>query len=195
MKPITEQDYQVAADMLNCDLAAIKAVAKKEGSGSGFDEQGRLKILYESHQMFEILKEMKINPVPLAVKNPGLITATWEKNYGKFSEQWPKLEKAAAINHDAAYKACSWGLFQQLGRYHQQCGFDNVDAMVTRYQIGESEHLMGFVRQVKARGLDHALKARDWARFALSYNGKGYKENNYDVDLANYYNQFKQAPI
>ncbi|WP_262919099.1 N-acetylmuramidase family protein [Niabella hibiscisoli] len=49
-KPIlTEKDFQDAARQLNCEVAAIKAVAEVESKGDGFLPTGEPKILFERH--------------------------------------------------------------------------------------------------------------------------------------------------
>src|SRR5688500_3062767 len=53
---LTESDFKAAARLLNCDIAAIKAVAEVESSGSGFLSDGRVKILFEGHQFHKHTK-------------------------------------------------------------------------------------------------------------------------------------------
>ena len=50
MKPkLTIKDYQKAAKELNCEVAAIRAVAEVESLKGGFLPDGRPKILFERH--------------------------------------------------------------------------------------------------------------------------------------------------
>jgi hypothetical protein len=49
----TEADFEQAAALLKCDVAAIKAVAEVESSSNGFLSDGRVKILFEGHQNFK----------------------------------------------------------------------------------------------------------------------------------------------
>ena len=39
MNTLSENDYKEAAQLLGCEVAAIKAVTKVESDGSGFDSQ------------------------------------------------------------------------------------------------------------------------------------------------------------
>lgn len=175
-----------AATLLNVPLATIKAVAEVEGSGGGFLATGQIKILFEPHIFWRQLQQRRIDPKPYAIKYASVLYEVWgHQPYGKTSQQWARLEKAAEINKEAAYCSASYGLFQPLGMYHKECGFDTVTAMVQRFAMNEGEQLMGFVRMIQARKLDDELRTQNWAAFALKYNGTGYKKNAYDIKLAN----------
>ncbi len=63
-KPMTliDCDFKVAARRLRCDEAAIRAVSDVESSGAGFlydddAKQWRIKILFERHIMYRLLKD------------------------------------------------------------------------------------------------------------------------------------------
>ena len=49
MKTLQESDFIEAANLLNCEVEAVKAVAEVESSGSGFLSNGKPKILFERH--------------------------------------------------------------------------------------------------------------------------------------------------
>ena len=55
----------------------------------------------------------------------------------------------------------------------------------------EASQLEAMCRYIEINGLVNALKNKDWKAFALGYNGKAYKENNYDVKLGSTYKKFK----
>ena len=187
---ITDQDYATAAALLGCEVAVIKAVDKTESKENGFLPTGELKILFEPSQMWSNLKAVKINPTPYST-NPKYKDVCYEKwktyPYGKYSEQWERLNRAAEINKEAAYKSASWGRYQVMGMYHKECGFDSVFALVEQYKKSEGEHLMGFIRMVRGRGLDKALKEKNWQAFKDGYNGKG--ANDYVADLQSNYDK------
>jgi len=50
-------------------------------------------------------------------------------------------------------------------------------------------------RYIESFGLDKELKAKNWAGFALKYNGKNYKVNKYDVKMAEAYEEFLYGSI
>ncbi|RZL47672.1 MAG: DUF3380 domain-containing protein [Pedobacter sp.] len=47
----------------------------------------------------------------------------------------------------------------------------------------EGGQLMLFCQFVLTNKLDAYLKKQDWVKFALIYNGSGYKTNKYDIKL------------
>lgn len=51
-------------------------------------------------------------------------------------------------------------------------------------QQGAGAHLVAFCRFVRAKGLADELVRKDWAGFALVYNGPRFAENKYDTKMA-----------
>src|SRR6185436_13915177 len=91
-KLLNEGDYQQAADLLKCDIAAIKAVAEVESRGAGFLPDGRPKILFERHKFrsFTGGKYDATNP-DISNKTPG--------GYGAGgTHQWDRFNVAAALD-------------------------------------------------------------------------------------------------
>jgi len=110
--------------------------------------------------------------------------------YGKFSAQYPKLERAYALDRDAALRSASWGRFQIMGSNYRAAGFSSVAAFVQAMTKSESEHLKAFVSFVKDKPVRvRALQEKDFAKFAAHYNGAGYK--GYDVKLEAAYKRLK----
>jgi len=181
---LTEQDYADAARQLGCDVAAIQAVAATETQRDAFDSQGRPTILYERH-IFHRLTGGKYDKAHPDLSNPKA------GGYGKFSEQYGKLQRAAKLDSDAAYSSCSWGMFQIMGENYKQAGFASLDAFVKAMKNSEQDHLRAFVNFIQNnKALLAAIQKRDWVSFARHYNGSGYKKNRYDTKLANAYAQF-----
>jgi hypothetical protein len=185
MKTLTEQDYINAAKDLGCEVASIKAVAEVEGRGSGFFASGEPKILFERHKFY------KYTNGAFAQSNPDLCNRT-SGGYGKESEQHPKLQRAAALNRDAALMSCSWGAFQVMGEHWKTLGYSSLQDFVNMMYRSEADHLDSFVRYIKAFGLQSHLKNKNWAVFAKGYNGPGYKANNYDVKMAAAYKKYSK---
>jgi len=177
---LKDSDFAAAAASLGCDAKAIKAVAKVESSRSPFDPLGRPTILYERH-LFRRLTAGRFDSHPdLSNRAAG--------GYGKFAEQYGKLQRAYALDPDAALKACSWGMFQILGMNHKAAGFASVDTFVKAMCQTEADHLKAFVSFIKASpGLLVALRERDWSGFARRYNGPEYHKNHYDEKMADAY--------
>lgn len=184
MKTLTEQDYINAAKELGCEVAAIKAVASVEGRGSGFLPSGEPKILFERHKFYRYTNGA------FAQSNPDLCNRT-PGGYGKESEQHKKLQRAVALNRDAALMSCSWGAFQVMGEHWKTLGYSSIQDFVNKMYRSEADHLESFVRYIKAFGLTSHLRNKNWTAFAKGYNGPGYKANNYDVKMAAAYNKYK----
>ncbi|MGA2890390.1 MAG: N-acetylmuramidase family protein [Terracidiphilus sp.] len=192
---LTQADYQQAATTLNCEVPAIKAVAmveagritKRVGNKTvmtdelrAFDSEGRPTILYE-RKIFQDLTQHLYD-----VTHHDL-SAPHEK--GEYNTpSYPKLERAYRLDQDAALKSASWGAFQIMGANHKAAGFSSVQIMVAAMRQSAREHLNAFVNFINNdSNLVNAITKKNWAAFAASYNGKGYKANDYDTKLANAY--------
>jgi hypothetical protein len=191
-RTLTDADFARAAQELNVEVAAIRAVAEVEAAGSGFLPDGRPAILYEAHIFHGETKGKHANAKDR--RGVALSSPSWnQKLYGATgAAQHNRYEDARALDADAANKACSWGTFQILGQNHKACGFDTsqefVDAMWTG---GAPAHLDAFVKFLKANNLDGALRRKDWAAFAKGYNGPAYAKNQYDKKMAAAYAKWK----
>src|SRR5262249_7047708 len=101
------------------------------------------------------------------------------------------LDRARTIDEDCANRACSWGVGQTMGFLAEGQGFRNATAMVAAMVAG------GRPARSKGGGRDAGARTRaapptrhDWARFARSYNGPGYAQNQYDVKMAAAYGKW-----
>jgi hypothetical protein len=188
---ITEKAFNDSATLLGVDPATIKAVAEVESSGEGFLPTGHPKILFEPHVFWAELKKRGIDPTKVTGASDILYEKWTTGKYGKTSAQPERLKRAISINKDAALSSASWGKFQIMGYNYGLAGFADVDSFVAAMHIDEDQHLHAFVNFVKNKNLVDELQRKNWAGFALGYNGSGYKENKYDEKLAAAYNKFK----
>jgi hypothetical protein len=189
MNIITEQDFAETANLIGCELATIKAVAEVESNGSGFDNKSRIKMLFEPHIFWKQLREKGLYPETLIKKYPTILSPTWNRElYGKtIDTRWQQFETACKIHKESAFNSCSWGMFQIMGFNAKKAGFKNAMEMVESFNQGEGNQLKGFARFIISSLLDDELKAKDWEGFALQYNGKAYKQNQYDTKLQKAY--------
>jgi N-acetylmuramidase len=82
----------------------VHALLNVETTGTGFDDHGRPKVLFEGRVFYRCLPPAKHE---VAVKQ-GLACQKWGQiPYGKTSEQYGRLERALLIDEAAALKACS----------------------------------------------------------------------------------------
>jgi hypothetical protein len=59
----------------------------------------------------------------------------------------------------------------------------------------EADQLQAFGEFCRHNGLDRSLRAQDWTRFALGYNGPAEADNGYDTKLAAAYQaRLRAAP-
>ena len=186
---LTEDDYKQAAEMLNCEIAAIKAVAEVESRGAGFIADGRPKILFERHKFRKFTKGAFDGTHPD-------ISNSEAGGYGaEGTHQWDRFNKAAGLNRNAAIQACSWGKFQVMGFNFEICGFTNLEDFHAAMSKSEGEHLKAFCHFVANGKLDRHLRSHNWAKFAEGYNGEDYRINKYDTKLAAAYKKHsKQVP-
>ncbi len=176
----TEQAFQNAAKQLGCEVASIKAVAEVESAGGGMLPDGKPKILFEPHIFWRELVERGIKPIQSDICYP-----KWQTGkYGPVSAQHGRLERAAAINRDAALESCSWGMFQIMGFNWARCGVNSLQDFVNAMYKGEDAQLQIFVNYIIKAGLADEIRDKRWAAFARQYNGAGYAANKYDTKLA-----------
>lgn len=159
----------------------LHAFMDVESRGSGFDPDGRPKILFEPHVFWRNLPKGKRDEA----QRQGLAAPRWGMiKYGRESEQYGKLERALRIDEEAALKACSWGATQILGENYRIVGFDSVRDFVLAMMDDEDNHLEAMVQFLIANGIDDDLKAHRWEMVARVYNGPAYRQHNYHGRMA-----------
>lgn len=181
-KRIDDVDLPKIGHQIGVGEDELHAFMDAETRGSGFDGEGRPRILFERHIFHRYLPTAK----RAAAIKAGLASTT-PGGYGKESEQYGKLLRAMAIDQRAALYACSWGLAQVMGFNHSLAGYPTVDAMILAFMDDEENHLQAAVNFIIATGLADELRRHDWPGFAYGYNGKHYAINNYDKHLADAY--------
>lgn len=172
-----EQITAFAAD-IGCSERQLRAVAKVESSGGGFDDHGRPKILFERHY-FHRLTEGQWS-VSL-FSNP--------KVGGYDVDSWTKLTQAACRDPDAAFQSASWGKFQIMGAHWDALDYPNPLAMPWAMRESEAAHYDALVRFVKHNNLVPAIRRlstdpADNEAFAGGYNGIGFRKFDYHGKLA-----------
>ena len=192
---LTESDFREAAKILNCDIAAIKAVAEVESSGHGFLSDGRVKILFEGHQFYKHTKGA------YAESHPTICYKKWTKQYYtkgpnadvRGAGELARLEQAMSLEREAALKSASYGKFQIMGFNFSSCDFADVEEFYAAMQASEGAQLKAFCCFIKANNLDGYLRKHRWASLARGYNGPAYGENKYDKKLAAAYAKYSKG--
>lgn len=192
---LTDADLQHAADRLQVDIAAVRAVNEVESKGTGFLPDGRPVILYERHIMYRQLAAAGLDADALAAKYPALVNPK-RGGYAGDAAEYARLASASQISAACALEATSWGAFQIMGFHWKALGYPDVFAFVDAMKVSEAEQLEAFVRFVLAdKVLLAALRGKKWAKFAELYNGKAYAENLYDVKLERAFDRYSRAAV
>lgn len=190
---LTNEDYSIAAYLLSCDVASIKAVQEVETGGKGgFFDESKPAILFEGHVFWSELKKNNVNPYVYTNGNNDILYQSWTKDHyvGGIGE-YNRLNRAMEINHDAALKSASWGMFQIMGNNYKVCGCESVDEFVHLMKTNCTQQLRLFIRFILNNNLDKLIQTKNWAGFAKRYNGPGYFKNKYDVKLESAYRKYK----
>jgi len=167
----------------------LHAFMDVEAAGSGFDSQGRPKMLFEPHVFYRNLSGAKRDQAVRA----GLAYKKWgEKPYPK--DSYPRLLKAMDIDETAALNSASWGLTQILGENHAIVGYSTPQAMVTAFMDDEENHLAAMVEFLIANNIDDDLRAHRWDVVARVYNGPGYATHGYHTRMAAAYAKWSKIP-
>lgn len=190
---LTEEDFNLTAQLLGCEAAALKAVQKVETGGrGGFFAPGKPAILFEGHIFWQQLTNRGIDPNKYVKGNEEILYPKWEKGHYKGGiKEYERLEKARSINREAADASASWGMFQIMGFNYKACDEKSIESFVTAMCESERKQLILSARFIKKGGMLPDLIAKNWSEFARKYNGPGYKQNKYDEKLLSAYNSFK----
>jgi hypothetical protein len=175
---VTDADIATLAVRLGCTEKQVRAVAKVESGGAGFDSAGRPKILFERH-LFHRLTDGKWTPSAFSQAKGG----------GYNEKSWDKLTAAACKDADAAFAAVSWGKFQVLGMHWSLLGYESPIDMAYSCVTGEAAHYEMLARFIEKNGLKQELQAlsanpETCRGFARRYNGPQYERFKYHLKLS-----------
>jgi hypothetical protein len=201
---LTDSDYIQAAAELKCEVNAIRAVAQQESLRGAWDASRRPTILFERHKFSSNTKRLYDWTHPdISSRSPYRKAKDGQSSimeeflvYGKDSQQWKRLFRAAVLNESEALQSASWGRFQMLGDKFSDCGFASVYDFVESMMTSERYQLDAFVSFVKKRtGAQKCLQQLNWGGFAFAYNGSDYNkgDNHYDTDIATAYNRLSSG--
>lgn len=182
---VTSIEIKAIADRLGCTTRQLRAVAKVEGGGSGWDSTGLLKCLWERHYLWRRVRVA----VPL-LSNPSPGGYTVDADGDGINDSWEKLADATGLfGFNVAAECASFGKFQIMGAHWKALGYRSVADFIWRLSRDEAAHYDAFARYIEVNGLKGALRAIDGnpenARaFARGYNGSGYARGAYHQKIA-----------
>ena len=182
--PLSDQGMKNICTTLGITQAEVWAVLTVETRGFGFLEDRRPQILFERHIFHKLTKgKHDVGNADISNVKPG--------GYVGGSGEYPRLQKAMALDQDAALQSASWGIGQVMGFNFKAGGFSDISIMVTDMIKGENEQLLAMANFIKDKNLDSALRSQNWATFANGFNGSGFEKNKYDERLAAAYAKYK----
>ena len=182
---ISEPDIIALANRHDFDVRAMKAVAKVESGGSGWDNAGLLACLYERHYMF---RRVGIASGLLSAPKPGGYTI--DANSNGVNDSWEKLADATGLwGLNVALECASFGKFQIMGAHWKALGYPSVADFVWGMSRREVAHYEAFCRYIVANRLTDALNRVDGnpencRAIAKGYNGSGYAAGRYHEKIA-----------
>jgi hypothetical protein len=194
---IAETQYAAIAKELDCEIAAIKAIAKNETKKNAYLPNGLPEILFERHIFYKhTMSGKESNPY---TKFPEICNKKggnyWPKGVNIETYQYEKLVKAAGLNKDAAIRACSWGAFQVLADPYEALGYESPSQIANECMVSMDNQIKLFVNFMKMKDREAAIikhiKNKDWEKVASAYNGTNWKVKNpkYASDLEKHYNE------
>lgn len=184
-------EIDAAAARIGIEPAALAAIASIESALRAFTiVEGRPEplIRFEGHYFDRRLTGARRERARLA----GLASPSAGKIANPASQRarWEMLNRASAIDRNAAFESVSWGLGQVMGAHWEWLGYGSVEAMVADARQSTAGQLRLMTLYIQKAGLIDALRPRDWAGFARGYNGPAYRANRYDTKLAAAYASF-----
>ncbi|MEM0900771.1 MAG: N-acetylmuramidase domain-containing protein [Pseudomonadota bacterium] len=180
------------ADKNGIEPAALLAVVHVESGGrTGATVNGKFEplIRFEGHYFDRRLsgkKRERARSQDLASPSAGVV-----KNPASQSARFAMLDRASAIDVNAAMESCSWGVGQVMGAHWKSLGFDSVKDMVNLARRDLEGQVELMVRFIEKNGLINYLKSRNWIAFARRYNGPAFHKNRYDEKIARAYSQYR----
>jgi len=185
-RPFDRDGMQRTCDLLGVSQPEVWAVLTVETKGFGFLPDRRPQILFERHIFHKLTNGLH------DAGNTDVSNAAAGGYVGGAGE-YPRLEKAMALDRDAALQSASWGVGQVMGFNHGIAGFPSVTAMVDEMVQDENAQLVAVASFIKSTKLSSALQRQDWRAFAEGYNGADFAKNRYDTRLAKAHVEFKKA--
>lgn len=184
---LTEEDYETVAQMLDVDVAAIKAVVDIETGRrhEGFWAPGKPLINFDLTMYRRFAPRNGVSLSKAKKAHPEIFRRPDARRYGSYqAAQQARLDAACSIDTVSAYQSTFWGMFQIGGFNWRKCGCDSVQQFVALMSSSERAQLELFARFIENSGMVDAVRKHNWLQFALKYNGPKAKARGYHKRLA-----------
>lgn len=190
---LTLQDYEDVAKELDIPVAAIRAVVEIEAGpgGEGFNPDHTPLINFDLTMFRQSAKRHGINLDKYRSSHATVFKPLDRQKYGSTqAAQYARLKSAMGIDTVAAIEGTFWGMFQIGGFNWKLCGCTSPREFVELMSYSEREQLELFAAFIRERNLVGYIRKKQWAEFALRYNGPGYKKHRYDSRLKAAFQRF-----
>ncbi|MEL6754933.1 MAG: N-acetylmuramidase domain-containing protein [Pseudomonadota bacterium] len=206
---LTEQDFVNAGSLLNVRPELLHAFYATESSNSGFDSNGRLKILYEPHVVsrntgrrldgrkfpwkwrgndIEVqLSYRKWKPLSKAKRYE------WHPYKEDETGRWEMLATTYELE-EGALAGASYGGFQILGENAVSLGYSDTLDMIEHMYEGEAAHLEAAIRFLRRNNGIQALRDGDSRTIERIWNGK-YAGGRFAAKFDNHAEKLRRAYV
>lgn len=185
---LTESDFQLVAEELDVEVAAIKAVVEIEAGKAmkGFWAPGIPVINFDRSMYNKYRLKVESTAGAKDEKVPDGLS-------GYALKEWKELINARKVNAQGANMGTFWGMFQIGGFNYKICGCATVDEFVKRMAYSELEQLQLFAVFITNSNMVESLRKKDWRTFARKYNGPSYARRGYHTKMANAYAKYSKG--
>jgi hypothetical protein len=188
---ITRPLFNLIAQRLGATSRQLAAFTRTESGGSGWDDKGLLKCLYERHYLF---KRVRFAVPFLSDPKPGGYTIDADRD--GINDSWEKLADATMrFGARFAFECASFGEFQVMGAHWKKLGYPSVLEMVWGLSRDQFAHYELFARYIEFNRLQRALATvngnpENARAIAAGYNGPGYWKKGYHETIARNWRQW-----
>lgn len=196
------------AGEIDIEPDAAAAVLTIESSGTGMTSLGPV-IRFENHVFFD--QWGKSHPARFDDHfrpRTGSVDHMWRRStgdpfravhVGSQDSEWEVFTFARSLDGSAATNSISIGLAQIMGFNAGRVGYESAEQMLAAFSdpaTGVASQIVGFFDFVVSADLSAAIRARDWDRFAIVYNGAppgSDKMRDYSSRMQSAYDQLRAA--
>lgn len=184
---LSEEDFQLVAEELDVEVAAMKAVVLIEAGSEmkGFWKPGVPVINFDRTMYNKYARTAPDRSPDKGAKVP-------EGLKGYALQEWTYLTNARKSNAQGADMGTFWGMFQIGGFNYKICGCATVKEFVDKMSYSELSQLELFAKFLINTGMVKYLREKNWSAFARAYNGASYAKRGYHTKMAAAYRKFSK---
>jgi|GEM_PF-99344 len=183
-RELADFEIEEAAKLIKADIKTLKALILTEAKNKSFYQDGKPGIVFQGHRFWKELKKRNIEPETLQAKYPDVVYPNYNKKHIRNNEkEYERLEKAKAINKEAAYMATQWGMFKISGHHFKECGFTTVNEMVHNFYKTENEQLKALISFYQSKNITDDIRSQNWEMYGKKAHGKTFNYDKFVKDL------------